>query len=290
MESALTNIPVRSERQAMDWSLVLASQDIAATIVQSPEDGRWSLVVEPDQFGRAIQAIKLYHQENPRWHWKPRLPVQGVAVHGGGVLWCVLLAVIFFLSSETGFNLREVGSMDSELVHKGEWWRLITATTLHADVGHLMANATLGAVFLGLVFARYGAGLGLLGCWFAGIAGNIAGLIIYPAPFRGLGASGMMMGAVGMLTAQTIPEWNRDPRSARWVLSSAAAGFCLFLLLGSSAGTDLVAHLGGFIAGAIFGAIALFVQPKSDHASFSQRFALLMVVGVTGIAWLLALR
>ena len=49
------------------------------------------------------------------------------------------------------------GLMDSAAVSKGAWWRLFTAILLHNDLGHLMANMTIGFVVLGLAMARYGA-------------------------------------------------------------------------------------------------------------------------------------
>lgn len=41
----------------MDWSLVLASQDIAATIIQADPEG-WGLQVPPEDYQRAVAAIR----------------------------------------------------------------------------------------------------------------------------------------------------------------------------------------------------------------------------------------
>src|SRR5271168_3132778 len=55
-------IPARSKRQAMDWSLVLASQGITA-IIRQTETG-WELIVDEPEHGRAGAVISQYQIEN----------------------------------------------------------------------------------------------------------------------------------------------------------------------------------------------------------------------------------
>ena len=45
----LACIRAHSERQAMDWSLVLASQGIEAVIERHPDTGVWRLWVAPEE-------------------------------------------------------------------------------------------------------------------------------------------------------------------------------------------------------------------------------------------------
>jgi hypothetical protein len=58
MQPAHTTIPVRTERQAMDWSLVLVSQGIEVTIERDPDIDRWQLVVNAPDRTRALRAIR----------------------------------------------------------------------------------------------------------------------------------------------------------------------------------------------------------------------------------------
>jgi len=58
-ESATARIPVRSRRQAMDWSLVLLSQGIETTILPPGEDGNWSLLVPGIMFVLVIAGIGI---------------------------------------------------------------------------------------------------------------------------------------------------------------------------------------------------------------------------------------
>src|SRR5258705_256793 len=67
-------ISAKSEKQAMDWSLVLISQGIENTIEHSPETHQWHLTVPQYDYQRAIKAIKQYHVENKRGVWVRELP------------------------------------------------------------------------------------------------------------------------------------------------------------------------------------------------------------------------
>ena len=60
----LAEIPAYSKRQAMDWSLVLASQGIEAIILKVPETERWILQIPPAELQRAQDSIRLYRAEN----------------------------------------------------------------------------------------------------------------------------------------------------------------------------------------------------------------------------------
>ena len=162
MNSGMGIIPVRGERQAMDWSLVLASQGIEATILAPTEDHGWQLAVPEQEEPRALESIRLYRLENRRVRWRKPLPGTTLLLDWRAAGWCLLL-VAWFAMEQTGWpHLREAGIMDSQAVAEGEWWRLFTAVTLHADAGHLAANVTIGLLFLGLAMAIYGCGWGFL--------------------------------------------------------------------------------------------------------------------------------
>ena len=79
---------------------------------------------------------------------------------------CFLLVIWLLPSLEAaatfGWNWRSIGSMDAGLVASGQWWRTVTALTLHGDLGHLMGNSLFGAVF-GMFAGRHlGSGLAWL--------------------------------------------------------------------------------------------------------------------------------
>jgi rhomboid protease GluP len=274
----------------MDWSLVLASQGIEAIIERSPEQERWLLLVPPEQLQRAQDSIRLYRAENRGWSWRQQLPGADLELHWGAIVFAVVLALIHSFAAYEASMLIDRGTMDSVKVHAGQWWRLFTAVFLHDDLAHLMANVTFGIIVLGLSMARFGAGLTLLATFFAGAAGNLFGLNFYSQPYTGLGASGMMMGALGVLAVHSIHLFRTSPKAARYVLSGVSAGLLIFVLFGVSPNSDIVAHLGGFVAGLGLGALLSLAPPKLVHHPIVNGAALFFFVTFSALVWILALR
>lgn len=275
-----SRIPTESKRQAMDWSLVLLSQGIEATIERS-EQNVWNLVVEDFELAPAQKIIAQYLAENSRWPWQQKLFHEKIAFDWGSLAW-VLLMCLFFVFSESSPRFRDAGLMDSRAVSKGEWWRLFTAIDLHADIAHLLSNAGFGFVLLGLSMGRYGTGVGLLAAFLAGVGGNAAALLAYGQAHRSLGASGMVMGCLGLLAAQTFSSLKHDVASLRLVIAGFIGGVMLFVFMGLAPGTDVMAHLGGFLSGMIFGAALSFASDQSHRAAINLIcggiFSLLVIV------------
>src|SRR5213078_4135285 len=155
------------------------------------------------------------------------------------------LALFYWLQAH--LDLQAAGLMHSTAVAHGQWWRLFTAIWLHADLGHLAANASIGLVLLGFAMGRYGTGTGLLASYLAGAGGNVAAWLLSLEQHRNLGASGMVMGSLGLLAAQSLSLWKQDPAARKYLLSGIGGGLMLFILFGLTPGTDVMAHFGGFV-------------------------------------------
>jgi membrane associated rhomboid family serine protease len=280
-EKQLAVIPARSKRQVMDWSLVLASQDIPATIVHSPETG-WSLQVEPDDLEGARESIRQFRLENRHWTWRQPIPGTETAFHWGGLGWCLLLIMVHWVTSTSYPQFRDAAVFATAKVHQGQWWRAFTAILLHENLAHLLANSTSGFLLLGLAMARYSPALALLASYLAGAAGNLAGLLIYPHDYTGLGASGMVMGALGLISIPPLHTWSTHPRALKQLSQAVFASIMLFVLLGVDPASDVIAHLGGFAAGILF-ALGLNLPP----ARVLQNKAVIWVAWVTLLALLL---
>jgi rhomboid protease GluP len=287
---SLGEIQAFSRRQAMDWSLVLASQGIEAIIERSPERERWLLLVRPEELQRAQDSIRQYRVENRGWSWRQELPGADLELHWGAIVFCVILALAHSLATYQLPSLREHGVMDSIQVHAGQWWRLFTAIFLHDDLAHLAANVTFGILVLGLSMARFGAGLTLISTLFAGAAGNLAGLALRHDAYTGLGASGMMMGALGMLAIHSTSLFRTSPKAARYILSGVSAGLLIFVLFGANPHSDVLAHLGGFLAGLLSGGILALAPNKLVRNKIIDRLALIVFVTFSALVWMLALR
>ena len=280
-------IPTRTRQRAMDWSLVLASQGIEAVIQNDPETG-WHLTVPTADGERARSAIEQYRVENRRWPW--RQPVlQGRALFDwASVLW-VLLTAMFFGFNSSARDFRLIGVMDSAAVAHGDWWRFFTAEVLHADLLHFATNAVFGLILLGLAMGRYGTGVGLLAAYLAGATGNGLSWLLHGETHRTLGASGVVMGALGLLAPQSISLLKGNPRAFRLALGGLAGGIMLFVLLGLGPGTDVAAHFGGFATGVFIGFWLALIPRLAQRGSVNLLAGISLALLVIW-PWLMALR
>ncbi|MSR65779.1 MAG: rhomboid family intramembrane serine protease [Pedosphaera sp.] len=278
-------IPTRTRRRAMDWSLALVSQGIENVIRQEPDDG-WQLVVSAADAERARATIEQFRRENLRWPWRREVWHGRAMFDWAGLLWVLLTGAFFFTPAN---NFHAAGIMDAAAVARGEWWRIFTAEVLHADLLHFATNTIFGLLLLGLAMGRYGTGVGLLGAYLAGAAGNVVSWWVHGDAHRSLGASGVVMGALGLLAAQSVWQLRGNPRALRLALGGLAGGLMLFLILGLSPGSDVAAHFGGFVAGAILGGVLAFV-PRVAERSLLNLGAGFLLAALIVWPWLLALR
>ena len=258
-------IPARNRRQAMDWSLVLASQGIEHRIDHDEVAG-WTLSVSANDHASALSHIEQYQLENRHWRWRRPIFQPGMFFDWSSSVW-VLLSIFFYGWSQA-HDLRTPGMMTNAALAHGEWWRLFTATWLHADIAHLATNAVFGFLFLGLVMGRYGPGVGLLAAYLAGVGGNLAGGWVHGPTLHGLGASGVVMGALGLLAFPSLilPK-QRNFFGYKLIGGGLLAGIFIFVMIGVNPEADVVAHLGGFITGWMLGFVLTSLSRLSRRPS-----------------------
>jgi rhomboid protease GluP len=292
MQPAPVTIPTRTERQAMDWSLVLVSQGIDALIERDSEADTWQLVVQAPDYPRAVHAISQYRRENQTRVWRKELPWTGLIFDWRSVGWFLFLVLLYAVEATGHGRLSAAGMMDNRAVLGGEWWRLITAVTLHENLAHLSANVTTGLLLLGLAMAASGPGIGLLASFLAGVAGNTAGLLLYSEMHRGLGASGMVMGALGLLAAQWLVAFRSGLSPRQLAVRGVLSGCLLLVLLGLSPekNVDLLAHVAGFLTGLALGTALAWCPPRLVQSAWTNRAGVAAAVALVATAWWLALR
>lgn len=275
----------RSKRQAMDWSLVLASQDIAVIIDR--QGPGWVLTVDEPDYVRAMEALRQYQLENRSSRWRGELPGTDMVFHWGSLLW-VGGIIAFYWASERYAGMRSMGMVDSGAVLKGQWWRLFTAITLHENLPHLASNAAAGFLLLGLAMARFGPGVALLASFLAGAAGNLACVMIDRIGHYSLGASGMVTAALGLITVQSAAHWRHHRTIAPWLPRAGAAGILILVLIGFSPGVDVLAHVGGFVAGGLFGLALAWIKPARLQETLPNAVCGILLAGLIVVSWLLA--
>ena len=253
-------------------------------------DGVWYLFVPSVSAPLARAELRAYARENARFAGGERK----IAMIGNGwpgvLLFALVLVGVAALAAEQAFdaNWYVAGRVDAAAIRAGEWWRVATALTLHADRGHLAGNIVFGG-FFGFFVARYcGIGLGWAAILLAGAIGNATNAYVQPAAHLSVGASTAVFAALGILVALV---WRRGfLRNTPWRKRFAPifAGIALLAYTGTAGeNTDLGAHLFGFLAGLGVGsAIAHDALLESRRA---QWLAAVAGPGALVAAWAVAL-
>ena len=113
----------------------------------------------------------------------PTQPIRARGRRGSPVKFGLLgvLALISFAIFGLGYEgLFEVGAQVNPLVEAGQWWRVPTATLLHADVMHLLFNGY-ALYLLGAQLERGVGSAAFVALYVAsGLAGGIAFLLTVP--------------------------------------------------------------------------------------------------------------
>lgn len=166
----------------------------------------------------------------------------------------VVYVVVFLLGSATGGTTSPIalaGAQINEQVWAGQWWRVLTATMLHAGITHLLFNGY-ALYALGPQLERGIGSLPFAALYLAsGLAGGIAFLFAEPAQVA-VGASGAIFGLFG---AWLAAAWtSRHTPQGRAGLSQfgvlLAINLALPLFVPNIAWQ---AHLGGLVVGLVSG-------------------------------------
>jgi len=245
-------------REGFDHGLVVLALGHPYWLV--PGGRGYILLVEPRDIDCIRTELECFDRESMDWPPRP--------AGGGGsarrqefatpLLWGLCVLAVFLAQSKGGGTWERAGELDAQAVFdRGEWWRLGTALFLHADLGHLAANAMSGFFTFSAVVTTLGRGRGWLLLALAALAGNLAiAAIYYPNPHLSLGASTAIFAGLGLLTGSAIRTVRQAARRGRWraVLAPMAAGLTLLGLFGAGGqDVDVGAHLTGFAAGLALG-------------------------------------
>jgi rhomboid protease GluP len=271
-----------------EFSLVLEAKSIEHEVLESA--GSWVLTVPPALVDPAYDEISRYSAERrvPRAGLKLAEPFPGAAPGALGYVLVLLLAAYCAGIRLFGADWLSLGALDASA--GGEWWRAVTALTLHLDQEHLLGNLLFG-VIAGIAAGRLlGPGVAWASILGAGALANYAEILIAPATHRAVGASTAVFAALGLLAGLA---WRqrltlRERRWYRW--APLIAGICLLTLLG--AGTEHVDVLGhglGFLMGVGVGWLYARAGIPRDRGTRLQIVTGAGAALLVCIAWLLAL-
>lgn len=282
------------EQEARERALVLTAMDIEHQL----ERGwlSWRIVVPRHEESRAQEQWRLYDLENTSGQsYRAEATGRADAREGAAastLCWVFVLIAVFTLQSRHVFGIDWVGlgRLDVGAIRSGEWWRAITALTLHVDAPHLMANIGFGAVFGTLLGRAVGGGLAWFTILIGGTAGNLMNVAVQRPEHTAIGASTAVFAALGLYAAY-LWTGRRLIRNS-WARRLAPVVGAVMLLAWFGTGderTDIVAHLTGFLAGFGIGALlGRMLQPGEPDAVRQWIFGASSLAALAA-AWSLAL-
>ena len=255
-----------SRQQAEQWSLVLRAANIPSAI--GFERHSWVIKVSPVHEKKAIGEIAAYMEENSDWPLsrpkkKVQLPVltksQPPTILMMGAL--VILYVITGPWAE-GSNWFSQGAVSGkQILEHGQWYRLVTGLTLHADVVHLVGNVITGGVLVHFLCRLLGHGLGWVLILASGTLGNFINILLHGNTHNSVGFSTAIFGTIGILSGYQAAS--KRSAALKEILLRLAAGAGLLPFLGTGgARTYLGAHLFGLLTGAVLGALLIFLPSQ----------------------------
>jgi rhomboid protease GluP len=272
-----------------EYGLVLEARGIEHQTAE--DEDSWVLSVPVGMRHRAYEELSRYSVERGVRRSLPEVvqPRPGAAI-GLFVYVLILLMTAYCAGNATfGADWLSLGSLDAGA--RSEWWRAVTALTLHLDQEHLLGNLLFGAV-AGIAMSRLlGPGVAWASILGAAALANYAEILITPITHRAVGASTAVFAALGMLSGMA---WRqrltlRERRWYRW--APLIAGICLLTLLGAgTAHVDVLGHALGFLFGLGVGWVFVRTGVASNRDPRVQVIAGLGAVLVVCAAWVFALR
>jgi membrane associated rhomboid family serine protease len=283
------NLPVRlsrEKRKADEWSLVLTSADIEHDV--RPEGRDWVVLVGDDDLAAALTALDAYDYEQRQAAESPPPVLEYGRSHAAIGYFAALIS--FFIWVEylaRTYVWEDAGRAYSTRIRDGEWWRAVTALTLHTDFVHVLGNAVVGGVFGGALCRAIGPGAALWVMLIAGGGGNLINALIRNVPHAAVGASTAVFGAFGALAGLQAMHRYRFISSRRKAWLPAAAALAMLAMLGVGENSDIWAHflglLVGFVAGLLVGEVMR--RPPTPTTEYP-----LIAAGLAAVifCWLLA--
>lgn len=191
-------------------------------------------------------------------------------------VWLVDRSSLFALSPEA---LHLFGAHGSHgFLDPSQWWRIGAAMFLHFNLLHIGMNM-FSLVQVGPSLEELlGRGEVLFVYMLTGLVGNLVSEL-RPTPFIGAGASGALMGLVGLAAGLGHASRSAEGREIRNRMLKWG-GYTL--AFGLAIGADNLAHAGGFIAGGVWGLI------RGKRVVFGGQPPSHPALGVAGVVLLLA--
>lgn len=178
--------------------------------------------------------------------------------------------------SDNLLTLVAMGAEVPSLIQQGQWWRLLSATALHGGLLHILLNS--------YVLYSFGPFLEKLLGWprfvvlyvVAGLAGTVLGTIFGDSV--SVGASGSLFGLLGAAAVLGFRDVGLPTELVAQLRKGALINLGLNVVASLRPNVDWLAHLGGFLAGALLLLLAIRPQLTDDQHSVAHRIFTVLAV------------
>ncbi|HJA79251.1 MAG TPA: rhomboid family intramembrane serine protease [Candidatus Desulfovibrio intestinavium] len=237
-----------------EWELVFSARGIPYRFDKFA--GREHLYVPPLLADVALHELQAVAREQrrppeapppppqPHAGWAALLPLFLVIWHGWREGWwpCPILR-------PSPADWCDLGGLSSvRIAEHGEWYRVVTALTLHNDTPHLWGNVLFTLIFLPILARTIGVGRALWLCLLGGSLGNLLDYLFRTHAFASVGFSTAFFAVIGINYGMyTIQKGKKS-------LITLGAGLGILAMLGTgNEDVDYLAHCCGFGVGFLLG-------------------------------------
>jgi membrane associated rhomboid family serine protease len=172
---------------------------------------------------------------------------------------CLSLLLLAYYLVSGGYGgqgpLFRAGVLTTSAFHAGQWWRVVTAATLHADLEHVASNAGFLILLGWAASERFGAGVTLALLVGTAVAGFGVSLAFSDATST-VGASGGLFGLLGAAGGHGFRGRSDVPFPWRERLRVGGAAVLLLAFTAFSPEANIWAHVGGFTGGLVVGLLS----------------------------------
>jgi rhomboid protease GluP len=255
--------------RADEWTLVLTAVGVSHRLLQ---DGGGTIAVSVPRGELPAAQRALDADDRERIAGAPTAPA--APDRGTGALGIVLGMLLIGFQYLTGLWETQAtsrwfttGVASAELIRAGEWWRAVTAMTLHADLMHLLGNVAASVIFVSAAARWLGSGMAAVLILLAGTGANLLTAVVEKKDHLSVGASTATFAALGIVAGlQCVRRWRGGGSVRRRAWIAAGAGVALLAMLGFGARADVFAHVFGLGLGIVLGVIAGVLDRNSRPA------------------------
>ncbi len=181
----------------------------------------------------------------------------------------VVNVIIFMISSLVAPWMYEKGAMVTELILvRGQFYRILTAMFLHADINHLFNNMIIMVLAGGIVENYTGHTYYIFVYFLSGFFGNLLSMayeLSNGLNWISVGASGAIMGIVGVLVAWIITNNKVLAKNKNMLFRIFLLGLFMVQTCFFQEGANTVAHLGGFLTGFVLGIVNIVIFRNNKY-------------------------